>query len=94
MNYMRIFGEELDQAQRLQTEWDFRSRLQNYCQANHIPLPEFAVIREEGPDHQKEFEVAVRLRGKVVGTGRGPTKKQAEQNAARTALEYEGQPLG
>ena len=90
----RAFSEELDVARHSKTEWDFRSRLQNYCQAEGLSLPEFVVVREEGPDHKKEFEVAVSLRGEVVGGGVGATKKEAEQRAARAALEYEGQQLG
>lgn len=90
----RTFREELDEARHSKTEWDFRSRLQNYCQAEGLELPEFVVVREEGPDHKKEFEVAVRLRGEMVGRGAGSTKKEAEQHAARAALEYEGQQLG
>ena len=86
----RTFGEELGIAQHSKTEWDFRSKLQNYCQAEGLSLPEFTVVREEGPDHKKTFEVAVKLRDHVVGSGIGPTKKEAEQNAARAALEHEG----
>ena len=89
----RTFREELNEAQHSKTEWDFRSRLQNYCQAEGLELPEFEVVREEGPDHKKEFEIAVRLRGEIVGSGAGATKKEAEQHAARAALEYEGQQL-
>ena len=89
----RTFREELNEAQHSKTEWDFRSRLQNYCQAEGLELPEFEVVRDEGPDHKKEFEIAVRLRGEIVGSGAGATKKEAEQHAARAALEYEGQQL-
>ena len=88
------FSEELNEAIHSKTEWDFRSRLQNYCQASRIALPEFSIVREEGPDHKKEFEVAVRLRGEIVGHGVGSTKKEAEQKAAYAALQYEGQKLG
>ncbi len=89
----RTFGEELEVARHSKTEWDFRSRLQNYCQAEGLSLPEFVVVHEEGPDHKKQFEVEVRLRGEAVGNGIGATKKEAEQRAARAALEYEGQQL-
>lgn len=88
------FSDELNEAVHSKKEWDFRSRLQNYCQASRMPLPEFEVVREEGPDHKKEFEVAVRLRGEIVGHGVGSTKKEAEQKAAYAALQYEGQKLG
>ena len=69
---------------------DYRSRLQNYCQSEKIDLPEFRVTKEEGPDHAKTYEVDVLLRGESVGTGRGSSKKEAEQRAACEALEREG----
>ena len=86
----RVFEPELREAESSKAAWDFRSQLQNYCQLMHLPLPEFEVVREEGPDHRKEFEVAVRLRGEVVGHGIGASKKDAEQNAAKAALQHEG----
>lgn len=88
---VRVFNEELARARSSEVIWDFKSRLQNYCQARHKPLPEFEVIRSVGPDHRKEFEVEVRLEGKAMGRGRGLTKKDAEQKAAREALAHEGQ---
>ena len=87
----RIFREEFDRERTSNRIWDFKSRLQNYCQAQHMTLPEFAVVRSEGPDHKKEFEVEVSLRGVPVGRGKGSTKKEAEQNAAKVALEHEEQ---
>jgi len=86
----RLFAEEIAQIGRRERVWDFKSRLQNYCQAQRIPLPEFVVLRSEGPDHRKEFEVEARLRGQPAGRGNGPSKKEAEQQAARAALEHEG----
>jgi ribonuclease III len=65
---------------------DYRSQLQNYCQSEKIPLPEFVVVHEEGPAHDKIFDVEVRLRGKCAGTGRGRSKKEAERAASRDAL--------
>ena len=87
----RVFGRELERELAEDKVWDFKSRLQNRCQAEHIPLPEFVVVRSQGPDHKKEFEVEVILRGMPAGRGRGSTKKEAEQNAARVALQHEGQ---
>ena len=87
---VRIFKQEIVRARSADNAWDFKSRLQNYCQAERIPLPEFTVIRSEGPDHKKEFEIEVSLRGAPAGRGKGSTKKEAEQKAARKALESEG----
>jgi len=84
------FGEELGRVHEEDRVWDFKSRLQNYCQAERIELPTFVVVRSEGPDHDKEFEIEVSLRGQAVGRGKGPSKKEAEQRAARQALEHEG----
>ena len=86
----RAFAEELQAAEESAPMWDFKSRLQNYCQAERMALPAFTVVRAEGPDHQKEFEVEVALDGHPRGRGRGRTKKEAEQNAAQAALEAVG----
>lgn len=86
----RVFATELGLATRTDAGWDYKSRLQHYCQAEKIPLPRFELVRSEGPDHQKLFEVEVYLRGEPAGRGTGLSKKEAEQNAARLALQKEG----
>jgi len=88
---VRIFRGELDRAHEFNRVWDFKSRLQNHCQAEHIGLPVFELIRSDGPDHKKEFEIMAWVGGVPSGTGRGASKKEAEQNAARAALEQLGQ---
>jgi ribonuclease III len=88
---VRVFSDEVAVADTAKCYGDFKSRLQNYCQGHRIALPRFDVIRAEGPDHQKEFEVEVVVREKPIGRGVGSTKKEAEQMAARAALIYEGQ---
>jgi len=90
---VRVFHEELERVEESDLAWDFKSRLQNYCQAHQMGLPRFEVVRSEGPDHRKEFEVEVSLRGEPSGRGCGKSKKEAEQNAAREALVREGQSL-
>lgn len=84
---IRVLGDELEREVVSDRAWDFKSRLQNYCQARHLGLPVFNVVKSQGPDHRKEFEVEVVVQGKVAGNGRGLTKKDAEQNAARMAYE-------
>jgi ribonuclease-3 len=90
----RVFHGEFERELASERIWDFKSRLQNYCQAEHIPLPQFLIVHSEGPDHRKQFEVEVIVRDQPVGRGKGSTKKEAEQNAARAALEHEGISLG
>lgn len=65
---------------------NYKSKLLEYAQKNHIGLPEYRVVREEGPDHNKTFYVEVLLNEKVLGEGQGKSKKQAEQHAAENAL--------
>jgi ribonuclease-3 len=69
---------------------DFKSALQEVLQARGGPQPVYALVGEEGPEHKKTFTVEVRLPPPEVFVGRaqGPTKKRAEQDAARQALEH------
>ncbi|RMH40514.1 MAG: ribonuclease III [Deltaproteobacteria bacterium] len=65
---------------------DYKTRLQEWSQARFKVPPEYEVVAERGPDHDKTFRVDVRLRGRVLATGEGRSKKEAEQAAARAAL--------
>jgi len=65
---------------------DAKSTLQEYFQRIAKETPDYELISEEGPDHAKSFVVEVSFAGEVLGRGRGPTKKEAEQEAARQAL--------
>ena len=71
---------------------DYKTRLQEWVQERLKISPRYRVVSEEGPDHQKVFEIEVRV-GEVVAAARGRNKKEAEQAAARKALETL-QPLG
>jgi ribonuclease-3 len=66
---------------------DYKSALQEMAQARDLPLPEYRLVGTEGPDHRKQFQVAVVIEGDVLGEATGPSKKEAEQEAARAALE-------
>jgi ribonuclease-3 len=66
---------------------DYKTRLQEMIQARTHQTPRYAVIGTSGPAHAREFEAEVTIEGKVLGTGRGASRKQAEQAAAREALE-------
>jgi ribonuclease-3 len=66
---------------------DHKSSLQEFCQCNFSQLPKYKLIKTEGPDHNKLFEVSVSLRGKVYGVGFGHSKKEAQAHAAQEALE-------
>ena len=66
---------------------DHKSALQEYLQSHDQALPEYRLTGTVGPDHRKLFEIAVVVRGETIAQGRGASKKEAEQEAARLALE-------
>jgi len=66
---------------------DFKTELQERCQELLKTLPEYRVVSASGPDHRKEFEIELTVRGEVLGRGTGRSKKEAEQRAAKEALE-------
>jgi ribonuclease-3 len=71
---------------------DYKSYLQEYYQSkNQVCKIRYIVTKEEGPDHEKMFHVNVLVNKVVVGTGSGKSKKIAEQDAAKSALVFEGQ---
>ncbi len=65
---------------------DFKSRFQEFLQKQGKSRPVYRVVREYGPAHEKTFEVELRVRGEVLAVGRGPSKKSAEQQAAKKGL--------
>lgn len=69
---------------------DYKSTLQEVLQQNPTEKFEYIVVDEHGPDHNKEFVVEVHLNSNVIGRGVGGSKKKAEQQAARSALELMG----
>jgi ribonuclease-3 len=66
---------------------DYKSRLQEVCQAKYQCIPVYRLVRASGPDHDPQFSVEVRIRNRVAGRAVGKSKKQAETEAARLAME-------
>lgn len=81
---VEAFTPELDEA--LEHPVDFKSTLQERL-ARRGAVVGYDVTAELGPPHDREFEVRAVVAGETVGSGRGRSKKQAEQEAARAALE-------
>ncbi len=69
---------------------DYKTMLQEVVQRNPGEIVEYVLTGETGPDHDKRFEVEVHLNSNVIGRGIGKSKKRAEQEAAREALELMG----
>ncbi len=66
---------------------DFKTRLQERTQELFKKVPRYVTDGEQGPDHDKEFEVYVELESEILARGKGRNKKSAEQNAAQNALQ-------
>ena len=66
---------------------DYKTKLQELVQRKKNQVLTYALVGESGPDHDKSFQVEVSLNNQVVGQGSGRSKKRAEQDAARTAIE-------
>ncbi|MCX7843395.1 MAG: ribonuclease III [Clostridia bacterium] len=66
---------------------DYKTQLQETIQSNGDRKITYEVLDEKGPDHNKVFVSQVKIGNEVMGTGEGRSKKEAEQNAARSALE-------
>ena len=69
---------------------DYKTTLQEIIQKNPGEKLEYVLVKESGPDHNKHFIVEVHLNSNVIGKGGGRSKKEAEQQAAREALELMG----
>ncbi len=69
---------------------DAKSALQEKMQEAEGATPAYSVIRETGPDHAREFTVGVYIKEKLLAQGEGKSKQEAEQTAARAALEQKG----
>ena len=67
---------------------DYKSRLQEFIQSKLTQTPQYKIIKEEGPDHDKTFCAAIYVGEIIVGKGMGKSKKHAEQNAAQKALSF------
>ena len=69
-----------------QMAYDYKTSLQHFVQSIGKDKIQYVIVNEYGPDHQKIFEVEVRLNSNVVGKGTGKSKREAEQAAAKEAL--------
>ncbi len=68
-------------------EIDYKTRLQEYVQADSRRTVHYELVEEKGPSNAPEFTMNAVVDGLIMGTGKGSSKKQAEQNAARNAFE-------
>src|SRR5467141_2704147 len=82
-----LFEQALEERGERIADSDRKSALQELLQGRGRATAEYRVVGESGPDHQKVFQIEVWIDGECMATGEGSTKKEAEQRAARSALE-------
>jgi ribonuclease-3 len=83
----RLMGTRFERASDLAYGTDHKTRLQEWVQATDgHRTPTYQILADAGPDHEKEFEAAVLIAEDIVARGRGSSKKEAEQQAAKIAL--------
>ena len=70
------------------TQQNYKGSLLELMQGSGYGMPQYAIVSETGPDHDKTFEVTVSIDGERIGEGSGSSKKEAEQRAACEALAY------
>lgn len=83
-----LFADMIDKTARSRYGTDYKTCLQERLQAGYGKLPEYHLVQVAGPDHDRVFSMEVRFDGKLLGNGRGPSKKRAEQQAAAAALDH------
>jgi ribonuclease-3 len=84
----KLFADEIELSAQSRYGTDCKTCLQERLQALHGRLPEYLLTQVTGPDHQRVFSIEVRFDGKLLGSGQGPSKKRAEQQAAAAALDH------
>lgn len=85
--YLPVLDKEIAKYAETVRFRDYKSELQEYTQTHFICIPSYNIVNERGPAHAKEFEVVVMVQESLRGRGNGKSKKEAEQAAAKSALE-------
>ena len=83
----RLFLPLLEEIETEKAVNDFKSQIQEYTQEVYKTRPEYVLVGESGPPHDKTFRVALHLQGKTMAEDDGKSKKEAEQKAAKKAFE-------
>jgi ribonuclease-3 len=68
--------------------FDAKSRLQEWCQGEHLSLPVYKLLSSDGPPHHRLFRVEVRVEGRPPAGGSGTSRKEAEMDAAAKAISF------
>lgn len=83
---LKYIGVITDTPEKIINNYNYKTRLQEFCQKKFKSVPQYKIISESGPDHDKIFIVKVSVNNKFFGEGKGKNKKEAEQLAAKHCL--------
>ena len=86
-----FFKKELDAWEQGKVVGDYKSELQQIIQQSGVDTLTYVTVGESGPDHEKTFLVEARMNSNIIGHGKGSSKREAEQNAAKEALALFGE---
>jgi ribonuclease III len=84
---LQLFGPEIHKQAQQVAGTDYKSKLQEIIQAQQQQTPVYHLVEATGPDHDRQFTIEVKIGHSVLGRGTGKSKKAAEMEAARAALE-------
>ncbi len=82
----RLMNGKLEDVAQKKIFFDYKTMLQEHTQGAYATLPEYFLLKEEGPPHKRIYVFEVKVNGKTFGLGKGRSKKSAEQMAAKNAL--------
>jgi ribonuclease-3 len=83
----KLIGPLLNDESLRSQYFDYKTALQEFCQKRYKAAPVYMIVDSCGPDHAKTFEVQVTIAGKIMQSGSGKSKKEAEKQAAQKAWE-------
>ncbi len=85
---LNLLLDKIDNIDDIAGTGDYKTLLQEIFHSKYKKIPEYVLTSEKGPDHDKVFEVSVNLNRETIGRGVGKSKKEAEKNAAKNALDF------
>jgi ribonuclease-3 len=83
---LRLYKDKIPNVIEKNEGYDFKSELQEHCQALFGTLPEYRIVNQEGEEHRKVFTAEVSIKETIYGRGTGKSKKEAQMLAAQEAL--------
>jgi len=85
LTLISLFEDIVTEIDKSASKYNFKAMIQEYTQAEGFDLPEYIILREEGPPHSRIFDIGISINGEIYGVGTGKSKKEAQQKAAEMA---------